>query len=473
MAASGTVAVSAGHALAQRERAGYALRVMRGDASDMHLRATTQQQMVHRLGVHLPLLVLADMEVALGSKAASVVDLYRGPARLEAGTAAWRDWCRAVRASDAVIALTRLRPSPGILSAITVRIFRDVIARWPPSRDQFRLALGGVELDPRGELPPLDSQGIEELMAFFGLVELQRDRLDVALARLDLDTIRLLSILEHDAFEAPGAEDLARLLAILDSPSAHDVVNFALELLPSVMESRSAPTARAYAVNGYRGLTRSGSIDDLMLTELAYDDDIFLQRFVDRELFYHDRERTRDNEPERHLVLIDATAGMRGLRETFARGVALAFVQQLVERRKTVFVAFFDSGLHRRVPVRAGTRAVTYLLGFDQGRGRDYDQAFRELTREVQRMRDETRDDIVVTFITHGRCLVPRQAMLDLVEVCKLHGIFVLPRGPSGEVGEPPEYAHLLSAWQVVDEESLSKSKPRLQAARSLLGVSA
>jgi len=439
----------------------------------MHLRATAQQDMAHRLGVHLPLMVLADLEVALGSKKSSMVneEAFRGPPELRKSIATWRDFIAGVVASDTAQALARLRPSPGILTALTVRILQPVIQRWPPAKDPFRLALKGVAIDPRESPPTLPPEGVEELQALLGLVEMQRDRIEVGLARTDLDTVRLLSMLEHDAFEAPSADDLARLLAVFDMPSAHDVVNFALELLPSVMDARSKPTAQVYAVNGYRGLARSGSIDDLMLTELAYDEDIFLQRFVEKELFYHERERTRDREPERHLVLLDATAGMRGLRDTFARGVALAFIQQLVDQRKHVSVAFFDSGLHQRLPVKKGSRTVTYLLGFDRGRGRDYDRAFRDVLTEVRRMRDETRDDIIVTFITHGRCLVPREVLVDLTQSAKLHGVFVMPAGQSANAGEPPEYAHLLAAWRVVNEKSLAQSESRLQAARSVLGV--
>ena len=114
---------------------------------------------------------------------------------------------------------------------------------------------------------------------------------------------------------------------------------------------------------------------------------------------------------------------------------------------------------------------MPYMLGFDQGRGRDYSRAFADILTEVRRMRDETSDDIIVTFITHGRCLVPRQTIMDLALVAKLHGIFVQP-GSSDADPDPPDYAHLLSAWQVVSEESLAKGESRLRAARSLLGVS-
>lgn len=455
--------------LVVREQAGFGLRALAAPRRDAHQRVPAQQELAHRLGLHVPLLVIHDLSLALAERDAPWREEVEVPRALQAGWQTWASWLTHVHASGVGDVVSRIGPPPGILTALIVQLLRPVLECWPPASDPVRMMLQ-VRLDPRDTTAPaLDGRGLAELNALFALIGHERRRLEVGLERLDLDTLRLLSMIEADAFDAPNADDLHRLLLIFDRPSAHDVVNFALQLLPSVLDARHKPSAQVYAVNGYRGLTRSGVLDDLLLTELAADEDIFLQRWVEQELFYHERERTRDREPERHLILIDATAGMRGLRDTFARGVALALVQKLLDEKKRVTVAFFDCGLHQRVEVGPGSRSVTHLLGFVEGRGRDYARAFAEILREATRMRDESRDDLVISFITHGRCLVPLQTIVDLTAVARVLGVFVQPGGQRLEV---PEYAHLLTAWEVVDERTLSRSEGRMLAARKVLSMS-
>ena len=74
-----------------------------------------------------------------------------------------------------------------------------------------------------------------------------------------------------------GALAQVDLLAALQSPEANDVVNFSLDILPSVLETRRGGGQQVFAVDGYSGVVSNGSLDSLVLTEMAYDDELFEQ----------------------------------------------------------------------------------------------------------------------------------------------------------------------------------------------------
>ena len=121
---------------------------------------------------------------------------------------------------------------------------------------------------------------------------------------------------------------------MLGAPEANDVVNFSLEILPSVLETKTRPGAGSHAAFGYSGLARKGSIDSLVLTELAWDELELLRRIADDEVLYYAREQAHDEERRIHHMLVDASATMRGERATFARGMAIASAKKLLARRR-------------------------------------------------------------------------------------------------------------------------------------------
>ena len=160
------------------------------------------------------------------------------------------------------------------------------------------------------------------------------------------------------------------LLGVLGQPEANDVVNFSLEILPSVLEAKTRPGAGTHPAFGYAGLARKGSIDSLVLSELAWDADELMRRLADDEVLYYAREQAHDEARRVHHLLIDASASMRGDRATFARGMALASAKKLLLAGEDVVLRFFDSRLYeaaggarrpasRGLPpfVQGGTRA--------------------------------------------------------------------------------------------------------------------
>ena len=77
------------------------------------------------------------------------------------------------------------------------------------------------------------------------------------------DTLTLLGLLGSDTGE--GAMAQVDLLSAFQSPEANDIVNFSLEILPSVLESRPRPAAGTTASFGYSGIGTRGSIDSRVL----------------------------------------------------------------------------------------------------------------------------------------------------------------------------------------------------------------
>ena len=127
--------------------------------------------------------------------------------------------------------------------------------------------------------------------------------------QIDVDTLRLLSLFVAGAGDV-GMLDLADLYQVIADSGLADIVDFSLELVPSLLEVHRDSGQQTFGVDGYAGIERVGHLDNLMLSQLAYDEEVFLRKFVDRELFYYTHEK--QYESERRVHHIDGSASMRG-----------------------------------------------------------------------------------------------------------------------------------------------------------------
>jgi hypothetical protein len=267
------------------------------------------------------------------------------------------------------------------------------------------------------------------------------------------------------------------LLAVGESPEANDVVDFSLDLLPSLLETKRASGRQRFAVDGYAGLDRRGTLDSLVLTELAYDDEVFDQRFAEGEVFYHAREKQREEERRLHYVVVDATASMRGQRSTFARGLALALVKKLGLRGEDVWLRFFDSRLYEAMRARGRGRgraghggverglSIPWILTFRGEHGRHYARVFADLAGELERLARRERRAPVLYVVTHAECHIPLDVVDRLRAVARLYGIFMLPS--RGALDLP--YLDRLHTVQVVDEASLGRRTERARRALDIV----
>lgn len=80
-------------------------------------------------------------------------------------------------------------------------------------------------------------------------------------------------------------------------------------------------------------------------TQYAYDDDIFMQKLVKKELLIRDYQARRLKKQALYL-LIDVSGSMGGMRNVYACGVALAFMRQAVDEGSTYYLRFFDDRPH-------------------------------------------------------------------------------------------------------------------------------
>lgn len=306
---------------------------------------------------------------------------------------------------------------------------------------------------------------VSEVTSVLKTVVDARTRIRVCLEQVDLDTLKLLEMFKGE--EGMGdAADLLDLYRALVTPEVHDIVNFSLDLIPSVLETKRSTGVQTFSIDGYASIETRGSLDSLLPSELAYGDDLFDQRYSDQELFYYGREK-QDTQRERlHYILIDASASMRGLRTVFARGLALALAKKMTLRGEAVWLRFFDSRLYERQELSTSRLRIPYLLCFRSERGRNPNRVFLELERELGRLMRESPKEVVVTFITHGRCQLDVKVVDSLRGKATLCGVFVMPSG--GEV--KLEYLDRLHQHYVIQQDVLADKGKRQSEALRILG---
>ncbi|MCA9677817.1 MAG: hypothetical protein H6709_08690 [Kofleriaceae bacterium] len=446
------------------------------------VRAAAWANSMARLGIHLPLFVVHDVGVlftvprgpggwVIRAREAQLAQVAPPPPVRQL-LAQYRQLLEHVASSEVVDKLAGWRLRDDMVAVLLTRALGDVYNRW---RDRAKAAgaeplpldLGVyADLDPADHFRDFDPR---PMWAF--LEHLVREAMHVytSVELIDLDTVRLLGMFKDDSQSGSesmsGAIDLVDLFASLGSPEANDVANFSLDLLPSVLETRRATAAQTYAVDGYASVERKGAIDSLVLSELAYDREIFEQKVVDNELLYYGRERQREDERRLQYILIDSSASMRGKRQVFGRGLALTLIKKLTLEGDDVWMRFFDSRLHEVVKItRTGGVPVPYLLSFRSERGRNYGKVFRQLLLELTRLHREQRRRIVLYIITHGQCHIAPDLIAALKHLSFIYGILILPSS-----GQLPEFVSLLDRQQIVEAETFTSRAQRQRRALDIV----
>jgi len=466
-----------------RQMATMALSHVQVDTPMANVRAAAWSNSLSRMGVHLPLFVIHDIGVMLSMTRGTGGYTLRGreaqlarinvPAATKPQLDQYRRLLENIAASEVTERLAGLRLRDEMVAVLLSRILGDTYNRW---RDRSKSA--GVEPLPLdlglvSEIDYADHFRDFDPRSLWGFVEHlvgQSMHVYTQVELIDLDTVRLLGLFKEDSASGSealgGAIDLVDLFAALGSPEANDVANFSLDLLPSVLETRRSTGAQTFAVDGYASIERKGNIDSLVLSELAYDREIFEQKVVDAELLYYGREKQREDERRLQYLLIDCSASMRGQRQVFARGLALALIKKLTLEGDEIWVRFFDSRLHETIKIgRSGQVPVPYLLSFRSERGRNYNKVFRQLLVEVTRIRREQKRRVVMYVITHGQCHVEPELISAMKQQAFLYGIIVLP---SSE--HLPEFVPLLDRQQIVGAEALTSRAERQRRALDIVG---
>ena len=453
-----------------------ALSLVRPSASTMVLRAVKWHQGLERLGVALPFALVHDV----GMLFAAPREQYEVGPRVEIGVVASRirdadrlagSYKRLVDElllSEAVRRAPDLKMSDDLVVVVLSRLLGSVASRVsaaPAYRSAVPVDAALFDnLDP--QLPPL-FQAVRRDFEARTFEALDSGRLFVLTMAdaLDLDTLRLFGMLGSEA--SAGAMAQVDMLAALESPEANDIVNFSLEILPSVLETKTRPAAGSTAAHGYSGIGTRGSIDSLVLTELAWDDMELARRLMDNEVLYYAREQSKDEQKRIHYLLIDASASMRGDRQTFARGMAIATGKKLLLEGEEVAFRFFDSRLYELQRTRNGSIPTAYLLSFRGERGRNPARVFAELATDLDLLRRRDARSPVLHLFTHAALYIPREMVQAVRAHAQIAGVFILP---SGNKKLDLDYLDLLNAHWVVDHATLASGSARADAAKTILG---
>ncbi len=447
------------------------------------VRAAAWTNSLSRMGVHLPLFVVHDIGVLLSlARGGAGFVLRRRESQLARiqiplGVKVHLDGYKAllenIATSEVTERLAGLRLRDEMVAVLLSRILGDTYNRW---RDRAKSA--GVEALPLdlGLLSDVDFADHfrdfdpRALWAFLDHLYAQANHVYTQVELIDLDTVRLLGLFKDDGVAGRdalgGAVDLVDLFAALGSPEANDVANFSLDLLPSVLETRRSSGVQTFSVDGYASIERKGNIDSLVLSELAYEPEMFEQKVVDDELLYYGRDKQQEEERRLQYVMIDCSASMRGQRQVFARGLALALIKKLTLEGDEIWVRFFDSRLHETMKIsRSGQVPVPYILAFRSERGRNYGKVFRQLLIEVPRIRREHKRRVVLYVITHGQCHIEPELVAALKQHAFLYGVVCLP---SSE--QLPEFVSLFDRHQIVRADALVSRSERQRRALDIVG---
>jgi hypothetical protein len=425
-----------------------------------------------RLGLPLPLFVVHDLGLLFtGGRAAKVAprrDLMARvplPASAQPAIEGYHKLLDRLAASEVIERAAGWRLRDELVALLIARVLGDVVHQlagppWGKGGGELPLSPDVyADADPAGHWADFDPA---PLLAFVAHLAQHAWHVIAALEQIDLDTLRLLGLFQGGQGEPL---DLVELSAALRSADANDVVNFSLDLLPSVLETKRQSGAQTFAIDGYASIERQGSVDSLVLSEFAYPDDLFDRKAVDNELYYYGRERQREDERRLRYVLIDASASMRGQRATFARGLALALIKKLSLAGDELWVRFFDSRLYDLMKVgKSGQVSVPVMLSFRSERGRNYGKVFRQLLLELGRLRREGRRQLSVYVITHGQCHIPVELAAQMKQLAQLHGIIIMPSQALAL-----DYLSYFDHHQVVTAEALSSREGRRERALGIV----
>ena len=323
---------------------GLLLSFVRAGSPMLALRAVRWWRDLARLGVDLPLFVVHDLGLIYAAPRERIEMASRPGAdaaaaaipRLAELLVAYRTLILEVAEGQAASTAQGMRLSDDLVVVVLARLLSTLV-QDPTRRSPWPATLPlDLELvrDLDAQLPALFAAAPrayeQQILADFARSHLRVLTLADA---TDLDTLRLLGMLGGESARA-GALAHVDLIAALSSPAANDIVSFSLELLPSVLETHRAHSTGTRPEQGYGGVGREGSIDSMVLTELVWEDDELARRMVEGEMLFYAREQAPREARRVHQVVIDASASMRGEREIFARGLAIALGQEAPARRR-------------------------------------------------------------------------------------------------------------------------------------------
>lgn len=163
-----------------------------------------------------------------------------------------------------------------------------------------------------------------------GLTALNVDRLET-IQRTGLD--RLPAAADNESESAPSVRELIAELEADDEFAG--LARLAKFLMAGVTLPRSLSEPEDIPVGGISDITNRGSLDRLLLSELANDDDVLLTRVALNEVLYLRRESPPKAPPATRRIVVDCGTRMWGVPRVFGTAVALALTATTDEQTAT------------------------------------------------------------------------------------------------------------------------------------------
>ena len=243
-----------------------------------------------RLGLRIPLVVVHDFGLVLSGGRLGAARQIRHDGAGGPQLARYQSLLARVAAADAIAELAAAPLKDEMLAVILARLLGDVYLRWVsrgPTPYELPTASAIYEIDREALARAHDPSWA--LGFIQRLIEHERG----VLARLDqieAGSLRLLGLFSAEG----GAADLTDLYRLVGAAGATDVVDFSLQLLPSLLETKRRPAAQRFSIDGYVSIERRGNADALLPGELAHDDDVFEQKALSDDLLYYGHERQNE-----------------------------------------------------------------------------------------------------------------------------------------------------------------------------------
>lgn len=421
--------------------------------------------LVDCLGVHLPMCVVFDLWVLFSVPQPVFKPLPPFPA-------AQAESVQRYRAFLAELVLNKCRVRLATVDK-TEETVAALIAKWLGPLQQYMpsVACFARHKQDLSQLQPSAEREQELVAATFSLfVELNEmlGRLLLRLELIDIDVVHLVAKTPPRINRpelGPTQTDLLDLQRCFDSLDSGYTTSLLRDLLSNLSRPPSPDQSSRSLTGGYLGYDRVGSVQALLPSELAHEEEIFLQRYALSEQMYLQPDSQKRPRRDHHMILVDGSNSMRGLRQALARGLAWALSVQLARESIPTSVRFFDGILHPDVNATGSlARLAEYLLGFRCSRGRNYTRVFEQVHKELVVSNRNQYTKRIFWILTHSECHIPEQLVEQLRSYANLHAVFMMPGRPLHL-----EYLRGLTSHFVVEQDEVCDAQQRAEQVMKII----
>ncbi len=283
-------------------------------------------------------------------------------------------------------------------------------------------------------------------------------RIEANLQGLDREELRFLARYGPPLTGSPDPRDLLDMLSLTGLPEmARLALSQTLKLLPRVSAARTVGGVQTYPEGGYEGLARKGSLDSLLLTELAYPEDVFLHRFFNHEALYYGRERPRERRRELAYIVTQTGWGLGGDGEVLARALTLALAQAMRQRDYEVLYSLAGTGLSEPGPLDKPGQVARMLYQREQARV-DEEVVLKGVLEHLRGWRDAYRGRQVLWVLSEffdADCWEEHEVLYHTLRVEGGQQAWFVRVGKTGKDGNgrrrTPPAARFFESWQVLE----------------------